>query len=101
MIPIPIPDHCVPEGARRLVIGPPDGDLLNDTIRPVEAVAAIVDQQVHICVLVALEPGELARLAAIEKPAIWLTMLTPQIPPFMLHVADAEEWAKVDDASPR
>lgn len=101
MRPIPIPDHCVPDGCKRYVIGPPDGDLTNETISPVEVVAGIVDGQVHMCALVMLEPGELARLAAMDTPAIWLTMLTPQIPPFDLHVADAAEWDEVDsDARP-
>jgi hypothetical protein len=91
--PIPIPDECVPPGCKRFVIAPPDGDLTNDRIRPVEAVAGIVEREVRITMLVALEPGELARLGAMADdgtPAIWLTMITKQIPPFMVEIADGQ-----------
>lgn len=40
MRPIPIPDALVPDWGTRHVIAPPDGDLLNDEIRPVEAIVA-------------------------------------------------------------
>lgn len=97
MRPVPIPDACVGPGCRRYVIAPPDGDLTNDEIRPVEVVAGIVDNQVRISALVRLEPGELERLQAMAEgetaeygPAIWLTMVTTQIPPFMLEIADGQ-----------
>lgn len=95
MRPIPIPDECVGPGVKRLVIGPPDGDLTNDRIRPVEALAGVVDDEVRIVVLVAFEDGELDRLRQMADggtgpgtAAIWLTMSTPQIPPFAVEVAD-------------
>lgn len=92
MIPIPVPDHCVPAGCKRIVIAGPNGDLTDDQIRPVEAVVGIVDDEPLICVLVELEAGELARLAALERPAVWLTVRADHLVPFSLHVADAEEW---------
>jgi hypothetical protein len=92
VIPIPIPDDCVPPGCRRLVIGPADGDPTGD-IRPVEAVVGIDEPtgEPRITVLVELEDGELDRLR--RTPAIWLTFRANQLSPFALHVADAEEWA--------
>lgn len=38
MRPIPIPDDLIPPWGVRKVIAPPDGDLLSDEIRPVEAI---------------------------------------------------------------
>lgn len=88
--PIPIPDECVGPGVRRVVIVPPDGDMTNERIRAVEALAGKVDDEYRICVLVTLDPGELERLADMPNPAVWLTMLTPQIPPFSIEVADGQ-----------
>ena len=94
MIPIPIPDECVPAGCTRMVIGPPDGDPTGD-VRPVEAVAGIdTDRGVTIAMLIQLEDGDLERLA--QTPAFWLTMWTTQIPPFAVHIADGADWAKLD-----
>lgn len=94
MVPVPIPDACVPPGCKRMVIGPPDGDPTGD-IRPVEAVVGIDEVQgVTIAVLVQLEDGDLERLA--ETPAVWLTMWTTQIPPFAVHVADGVDHAKLN-----
>lgn len=88
MRPVPISDDLIPEGAKRFVIGPPDGDLTNERIRPVEAVAALIDGEVHISMLVALEDGDIERLQACG--GMWLTMITTQIPPFMLEIADGQ-----------
>lgn len=95
MQPVPIPDECVGPGMRRFVISPPGGDLTNDRIRAVEALAGIVDGEARIAVLVALEPGEMERLAAMPSPGLWLTFITPQISPFSVEIADgqgAEPW---------
>jgi hypothetical protein len=96
MIPVPIPDHCVPPGCERIVIGPADGDPTGD-VRAVEAVVGIDEatREMRIAVLVELEPGELERLH--RTPGIWLTFRTNQISPFSLHVADAEEWPAATD----
>ena len=94
MIPIPIPDDAVPTGCKRFVISPPDGDLTNDRIRSVEAVAGIVDGCTTMAMLIALEPGDLERLRALQddgfQAAVWLTMLTNQIPAFSLEIADGQ-----------
>lgn len=88
MKPTAIPDHCVPDGCKRYTIQPAPGD--EDRVAPVEAVAGIVDGQVRMSVLVALEPGDLERLAAV--PAVWLTFITPQMPPFQVTIADDRDW---------
>ena len=94
MRPIPIPDDLIPEGGKRFVISAPDGDLTNDQIRPVEAVAAIDDQGVRLSMLVALEPGDLERLALMHRDVgvsgVWLTMWTNQLPPFAVEIADGQ-----------
>jgi hypothetical protein len=92
VIPIPVPDYCVGEFCRRMVIGPPSGDLTDDTCRAVEAVVGLVDDRPRIAVLVALEAGELERLNAMSTPAVWLTVMADHLVPFALHVADAEDW---------
>jgi len=86
--PIPIPDELQQEGVRRIVIAPPGGDLTHDTIRPVEALAAIVPEGICLTMLVALEDGDLDRLTEMRRPAVWLSMYTNQLPPFAVEVAD-------------
>jgi hypothetical protein len=89
VIPVPIPDDCVPAGCVRKVIGPPDGDPTGD-IRPVETVIGVVDGEMRIAVLVELEDGDLERLQ--HTPAIWLTMVGNHLHPFSMHIADGDEW---------
>lgn len=86
MRPVPIPDECVPPGCKRFVIMPPDGDMTSDKCRPVEAVAGMLESGVGISVLVAFDEGDVERIA--ECGAFWLTMYTPQIPPFAVEIAD-------------
>lgn len=88
MRPIPIPDELVGPGTKRLVIAPPDGDLTNDKIRPVEALAAIVPEGICMTMLVALDDNDLERLGEMRQPAVWLSMYTNQLPPFAVEVAD-------------
>ena len=88
MRPIPIPDELQQPGVRRIVIAPPGGDLTNDQIRPVEALAAIVPEGICLTMLVALEDGDLDRLTEMRRPAVWLSMYTNQLPPFAVEVAD-------------
>jgi hypothetical protein len=91
--PVPIPDDLVPAGCKRFIISAPDGDLTSDQIRPVEAVAGVVDGQVLMSMLLAMEPGDLDRLRAMETElgvaGVWLTMMTNQIPAFSVDIADA------------
>lgn len=88
MKPRSIPDHCVPDGCRRYTIAPAPGD--EGRVLPVEAVAGVVNDQVRMSVLVELEDGDLERLD--DVGAIWVTMLTPQLPPFAVTIADAVDW---------
>lgn len=66
MRPIPIPEAAVWAGARRVVMSAPNGDLLDDTVRPVEAIDEISPKLgVRILtVMCALEPGDLDILTA-------------------------------------
>lgn len=82
----PIPDEAVSAGARRVVIGPPDGDPTG-AIRSVEAV---LDESSSVGVPVlsvrcALEPGDLERLAAGEH--VWVSFYGGGMPPFSVDVA--------------
>lgn len=97
MRPVPIPEHLVPDGCRRLVIGPPDGDPTGD-IRPVEALAGMVDGAPRIAMLVELEDGDLERLQ--KTPAVWLTMITSQIPPWSIDIADLQSWDNAGEQYP-
>lgn len=88
MIPIPIPDHCVPPGCVRKVFGPPDGDPTGD-IRPVEGLVGLVDGQMRIALLLELENGDLERLQ--RTPSIWLTTMSNHLHPFDVRIADDVE----------
>ena len=75
MIPTTIPDELIKPDSQRHVIAAPNGDLLDDNIRPVEA---LIERDpptdlVAIKVRLVLEDGELERLTS-GKP-VWLTML--------------------------
>lgn len=60
MRPVPIDETEVPLGARRLIVAPPDGDLTNDEIRPVEAVVfSHPSGQRLFAMKVRLDPGDL------------------------------------------
>jgi hypothetical protein len=64
--PIPIPDAAVWNGARRVVVAGPDGDLTNDLIRPVEVIedrSPSTGMRV-LTALCALDPGDLEALTA-------------------------------------
>lgn len=72
MRPTPIPDAEVWEGATRKVFAAPDGDLLNPTIAPVEAlVDQAPDGTTNISVCLELEQHDLATLQAGGR--VWLT----------------------------
>lgn len=66
MRPIPIPEAALWEGSKRTVMSAPNGDLLDDTIRPVEAIDEVsptLGVRV-LTVMCALDPGDLELLAA-------------------------------------
>lgn len=85
MIPTTIPDELVKPGTVRRVFSAPNGDLMDDTIRPVDAlVSRDPDTDLaSIQVRLVLEDGELERLMA-GKP-VWLTMLGG-LAPFYVQV---------------
>ncbi len=82
MRPSPIPDGEIwPPDARRIVVAPPDGDLLNPLIAPVEALASVApDGAPCLSVRCVLEPGDLEALQA--GAVIWLTFYGGAMPPF-------------------
>ena len=80
MRPTPIPDNEVWSGAVRRVIAPPDGDLTNPDIAPVEA---LVDRDPHsgalnLSVRCTLDDDDLATLQA--GGVIWLTFWGAMVP---------------------
>ncbi|GAA2037412.1 hypothetical protein GCM10009740_31530 [Terrabacter terrae] len=85
MRPTSIPDELVEPGTLRKVISAPNGDLLDENIRPVEALISRdpATQLAAFRMRLVLEGGELEDLQA-GKP-IWLTMLGG-IAPFDVQV---------------
>jgi hypothetical protein len=88
MRPTPIPDAEVWEGAVRKVIAPPNGDLTDNTIAPVEA---LIDQSVigpRFSMRCELEGDDLERLQA--GAVVWVSMYGEHLHPFSVDVAKAE-----------
>lgn len=85
MRPTPIPDAEVWEGGERLVIAGPDGDLTGD-VRPVDAMVTVDDGRPCISMRIALDVGDLAKLAS--HGVFWLTIHGRQLQPFSLYVPD-------------
>lgn len=87
MRPTPIPDNEVWTGAIRRVIGPPDGDLANPNIAPVEALLdrAPDTGALNISVRFVMEDGDVEKLAA--GGTIWLTFWG-HVVPFAVNVVD-------------
>lgn len=87
MQPTVIPEDLVEPGTVRRVISAPNGDLVDDNIRPVDALISR-DEPTGLAAFrmrLVLEPGELDRLIA-GKP-VWLTMLGG-VAPFSVTVED-------------
>lgn len=80
----------MPENCKRIVIGPPSGDLTDDTCRPVEATIGLVNGGPVIAVLVVLEDGEMERLSEMRRPAVWLSVYADHLVPFSIEVADGQ-----------
>lgn len=75
MIPTSIPDELVKPGTQRRVFAAPNGDMLDDNIRPCEALISR-DEATNLAAIrvrLELEPCEAEAIAA-GKP-VWLTML--------------------------
>ena len=88
MRPAPIPDEAIWEGARRMVIAPPDGDLTSTDIAPVEV---LIDNGQdtgipRISVRCVLEEGDLEKLA--DGGTVWVTFYGSQLVPFCVDVTD-------------
>jgi hypothetical protein len=83
--PTVIEDAEVIDGAQRVVIGPPDGDVTGD-IRPVEALVMKHDSMdVPIfCVKIALDDGDIEKLK--EKGHFWLSLMGYQMQPFDVFI---------------
>ncbi|MEU4804344.1 hypothetical protein [Actinosynnema sp. NPDC023587] len=82
---MPIPDQVVWASGRRVVIGPPDGDLMG----PIAAVEAVADISAgtglpQLAVRCALEPGDLEALAA--GGCVWISFYGGGMPPFSVAV---------------
>jgi hypothetical protein len=80
MRPTPIPDHEVWDGAHRRVIAPPNGDLTDPHVAPVEA---LLDRSpttgaLNLSVRCALEPGDLEKLQA--GGTVWITFWGHMVP---------------------
>jgi hypothetical protein len=90
MRPTPIPDAEVWPGAFRAVLSGPSGDLTGDgsTVMDAQAVEVLFDRgqdtgAARACVRLALEPGDLEKLAA--GGVVWLGVYGP-LPVFTLDV---------------
>lgn len=85
MRPVPIPDEAIWAGARRIVVAPPDGDLTNPVIAPVEALADLaLDDTPCLSVRCVPEAGDIEALQA--GGFVWLTFYGGLMPPFALTV---------------
>jgi hypothetical protein len=85
MRPAPIPAEAIREGARRIVVAPPGGDLTDPDIAPVEAV---IDRPeglggIRLSVRCVLEPGDLEKLTA--GGHVWVSFYG-QVVPFCVDV---------------
>lgn len=78
MIPMVIEDNEVWEGARHRIISPPDGDLDNEKIGPVDAVIDLVDGTPRFNMKLRFEEGELERLQ--NGGHIWVSMWGHVVP---------------------
>lgn len=86
MRPAAIPDEAIWEGARRMVIAPPDGDLTSTDIAPVEV---LVDRGQdtgipRISTRCVLEEGDLEKLQA--GGTVWISFYGTQLMPFSVDV---------------
>lgn len=99
MRPIPIPDNEVWPGTQRIIMEPPDGDLLNDTIRPVEMLfdPTAEDGIGRLHTMFVLEEGDLEILQ--RGGRIWLSFMGIAIAPFSMMVAPQMIDGSVGDVS--
>lgn len=79
----PIPDDEVPEGARRIVMAEPGGDLTSTDIAPAEMLLVAGQHGPEYSARMVLDPEERAALAA--GAPLWLTFVG-LVPPFAAGV---------------
>lgn len=79
----PIPDDEVPEGARRIVMAGPDGDLTCTGIAPAEMLVMAGEYGLEYTARLVLDEAERAAVAA-GRP-VWLTFVGG-VPPFAAAV---------------
>lgn len=85
MRPIRLPDDFeLRQGERKAVFSAPDGDLMHDNIRPVEAVVTVEEGEVWYALMVIPEGDDLQRLQ--EGQPIWLSF-RDGVPVFAVEVA--------------
>lgn len=86
MRPAPIPNEAIWEGAQRLVISPPDGDMTRTDIAPVEVLIDVAPDTgiPRISARCVLEDGDLAKLSA--GGAVWVSFYGAQLMPFSVDV---------------
>lgn len=93
MRPVPVPDSAArahPD-EQRVVVAAPDGDLTNDSIRPVDTLTGLLDvgdagYLRGFRVYLRPDDDDLARIAA--GGHIEVTFITPQLVPFAVDVVD-------------
>lgn len=84
MRPAPIPDELMGPDDERIVFAPPDGDLTNANIGPVEVLKAQVEEIGTVfSIRCVLEDGDLTRMA--EGGVVWLSFVNI-VPVFSLQV---------------
>lgn len=79
----PIADDEVPEGATRIVMAGPDGDLTSTDIAPAEMVVRQGEHGLEYSARLVLDPEESAAVAAGEP--VWITFIG-MVPPFAARV---------------
>jgi hypothetical protein len=94
VIPVPIPNELVWEGAQRRTIAPPNHDFTHPHISPVEALLDLdpTTGSPRFSMLIELEDGDLERLGADKR--FWLHILGQQLQPFALTLLDESEKVK-------
>lgn len=99
MRPIPIPDgmaESFTQPAVRRVILPPDGDITNPDIAPLEAIYQVTKEGFQIHALIKIDEADFETLKATDG-RFWLTFWTPQIYPFSLWFGGLENEGQVPE----
>lgn len=73
-----IPDDEIPEGARRIVMAPPDGDLTRTDIAPAEMLLVAGEHGLQYSARMVLTDEE--RAALVDGAPLWLTFVGCVVP---------------------